>query len=191
MENNFFNIQPRIAVYPCCANDISNSSLIISKTNLADQVIFCDKRRYYRSHSAVRAERHTSSPHNNKQLFHNAVTQDFALPCSFMQGDFRATLDELPIFDVLFYRKDSQGEGGSGLRVLGDFLPRILSRMLVKRAYIITDGSNSFDNNFKNMQQPEGLRKYGRHFQLHSTQLSEHPELKIFTVDWDNLPETK
>lgn len=185
-----FDIQPRIAIYPCCAGDIIYPSQILKETNLADQIIFCDLNDL---------NRYSYHDPQDDMFYHHdfqhAVRQKYDIPCSFLQGDFHGIFEQLPIFDVLFYRGDSDGEGGSGIRVLGDFLPKILSRMLVKRGYIITDGSNSFGNNFKDMQRPEGLKKYGRHFQLHSQQLSSeqisrlshhnHGELKIFTVDWD------
>lgn len=180
-----FDIQPRIAIYPCCADDFIDPPRILKETNLADQIIYCDLNREnrYRSPDGI------SYLHD----FQRALRQRYDIPCSFLQGDFYGAVEQLPIIDVLFYRADGNVEGGSAIEMLGDFLPKILGRMLVKRGYIITDGSNSSDKNFENMQRPGGLKKYGRHFQLHSQQLSpeqqtkfmRRSELKIFTVDWD------
>lgn len=185
MENRyFFDIQPRIAVYPCCESDIAEPTRIIKKAGLADQVIFCDKKKNFRSRAPGVQGAAWSNP--KTKFFHNAVKQNLSLPCSFVQGDFRATLDELPIFDVFFYRRDSQREGGSGLWMFGDILfPRILGKMLGRRSYIISDGSNDQHNIFKEIQAPGGFKIYGRHFQLHKQQLPEYPQLKIITVDWD------
>lgn len=46
----------------------------------------------------------------------------------FIVGDVREVLPKLPSIDVLFYRRDSSGEGGSGVFVLGDsVLPSCLA----------------------------------------------------------------
>ena len=71
---------------------------------------------------------------------------------SFKIGDAREIISNIAVIDVLFYRRDSNGEGGSGLFVLGDaFLPHILKRFPSEGGLIITDGSNSRGSNFKRM----------------------------------------
>src|SRR5229473_455412 len=39
---------------------------------------------------------------------------------TFLVRDVREVVDRLPIINVLFYRRDSAGEGGSGVFLLGD-----------------------------------------------------------------------
>ena len=84
---------------------------------------------------------------------------------SFIVGDVREVLPSLPTIDVLFYRRDSNGEGGSGVYILGDsILPVILGRFSVDGGLIITDGSNSRGGNFTKMTRQSGLRKHGWNF---------------------------
>ena len=71
----------------------------------------------------------------------------------------------LDTIDVLFYRRDSEGEGGSGLFVLGDvFLRPLLKRFAPKGGLIVTDGSNSRGSNFERMVRSTGLVKHGWRF---------------------------
>lgn len=91
---------------------------------------------------------------------------------TFVIGDVREVLPKLPTISVLFYRSDSEGEGGSGVFILGDsVLPLILERFPVEGGLIITDGSNSRGNNFRKMIQQNGLIKHGWKF----TKLPEQP----------------
>jgi hypothetical protein len=84
---------------------------------------------------------------------------------SFLIGDVREAITQVGLINVLFYRRDSAGEGGSGIFVLGDsFLPYILQRFPVDGGLIITDGSNSRGGNFKRMIRPDGMRNHGWSF---------------------------
>lgn len=96
---------------------------------------------------------------------------------SFLAADVRTAVDGVERIDVLFYRHDSEGEGGSGIFVLGDsFLPRLLRRFPVQGGHIITDGSNSRGSNFKRMTRSSGLTKHGWYFSKAAEQpfLAEH-----------------
>ena len=83
----------------------------------------------------------------------------------FIVGDVREVLPNLSTIDVLFYRRDSDGEGGSDVFVLGDsILPLILNRFPSAGGLIISDGSNSRGGNFRKMKRQSGLRKHGWNF---------------------------
>lgn len=85
-----------------------------------------------------------------------------ALSTSFLVEDVRVAVDQVERIDVLFYRRDSAGEGGSGVFVLGDsFLPKVLRRFPEHGGYIITDGSNSRGRNFEKMISSRGFTNYG------------------------------
>jgi hypothetical protein len=63
------------------------------------------------------------------------------------------------------YRRDSDGEGGSGIFVLGDsVLPLILKRFPSEGGLIISDGSNSRGGNFRKMKRHSRLHKHGWNF---------------------------
>jgi len=84
---------------------------------------------------------------------------------SFLAADVRTVVERFKRIDVLFYRRDSEGEGGSGIFILGDsFLPKLLRRFPAQGGYLISDGSNSRGSNFKRMTSSSGLTKHGWHF---------------------------
>jgi hypothetical protein len=143
----------RVAFYPCCATDLLEPLSILE--GLADEVVFCDiNRRLLPRWKAREQER--------------AVSE---LQATFMIADARDAVQELPIIDVRFYRRDGTGEGGSGIFVLGDsFLPFILERFNPVGGLIITDGSNSRDGNFKKMIGQNGLEKHGWSFSARGRQ---------------------
>ena len=81
----------------------------------------------------------------------------------FVVGDVKETLPTIPIISVLFYRRGSDGEGGSGVFILGDeVIPNILKRFYADGGFIITDGSNSRGGNL--MIRSNGLTKQGWKF---------------------------
>ena len=90
----------------------------------------------------------------------------FILPTAeFIVGNAREVCSQLPVIDILFYRRDSTGEGGSALFVLGDmFLRPILQHFPLNGGLIFTDGSNSRGGNFKKMVRRNGLIKHGWKF---------------------------
>ncbi len=131
---------PKIAFYPCCSSDIEEPLQILS--GLADEVYFCD------INLDVDKEVQKYDTINPK------------IKNVFLHGDARNKIDELGNIDVLFYRRDSEGDGGSGLFVLGDsFLPTLLNKFTPNGGLIITDGSNSRGNNFRKMKRNSGLKK--------------------------------
>ena len=160
----------RVAFYPCCCRDVVKPVELVQP--YADQIVFCDI---------------------DEQLKSEWQQLKSPLPGSTVQVVFRiddarkviASLDQI---DVLFYRGDSEGEGGSGLFVLGDsVLPNILAKFPSQGGLIITDGSNSRGSNFKRMIRRSGLRKHGWHFNLAQAQpLLESHGLHIIAV----LPDT-
>jgi hypothetical protein len=149
----------RVAFYPCCATDVEEPLELLR--DFADEVVFCDV-----------------NPSLRQRWKDIAARTAEALPsASFLCEDVRTAVDRLERIDVLFYRSDSGGEGGSGIFILGDsFLPRLLRRLPVHGGYFITDGSNSRGSNFMRMTRPSGLTKHGWHFRMAAAQpfLAEH-----------------
>jgi hypothetical protein len=134
------------AFYPCCASDIEEPRTLLR--NYADEIIFCDLSPRL-SHWAKRID---------------GMESDLPV-AKFVVGDVRAVLPNLPAISVLFYRRDSEGEGGSGLFTLGgSILPLILERFPAEGGLIVTDGSNSRGGNFRKMIRQNGLSKHGWNF---------------------------
>lgn len=134
----------KTAFYPCCNLDIEEPSRLLS--GYIDRVIFCDI---------------NPSLTGRWQRIRDKMAR-LALPkVEFIVGDARAVLPQLPVIDVLFYRRDNTGEGGSAIFVLGDmFLRPLLQRFSSSGGYIFTDGSNSRGGNFKKMIRKNGLTKH-------------------------------
>ena len=139
-------MQHKIGFYPCCCRDIEEPLSLLAP--FADEVIFCDID--YRL-----------SPYWNKTLASLTDTPH----TRFLIGDVREVIERIDKIDVLFYRRDSPGEGGSGVFVLGDsFLPILLNKFNPDGGLIITDGSNSRGNNFQKMVGRNGMSKHGWFF---------------------------
>ena len=129
------NLSHRLAFYPCCAADIEVPRRLLS--DFADEIVFCDIRR---PSGMIRA----SFP---------GVLPDVR----YVRGDARECVKRMQRIDVLFYRRDSNGEGGSAVYVLGKpFLGEVLQRMPDTGGLIITDGSNSGSGMFRRMTRPQG-----------------------------------
>jgi hypothetical protein len=134
----------KIGFYPCCSLDIIEPIKILS--NYVDEIIFCDK---------------IFMP---KRIIDDAKSSK-PTP-KFLRGDVRKVINKVELIDLLFYRRDSSGEGGSRVFVLGDsFFPKILEKFNPEGGLIITDGSNSRGGLFKKMKGASGLKKYGWHIQ--------------------------
>src|ERR1700684_1662993 len=90
----------KTAFYPCCADDIEEPRTLL--TAYADEIIFCDLNpKLLRCHKSVEGG-------------------PIDLPiATFFVGDVRQVAPKLPPISVLFYRRDSEGEGGSGVFILG------------------------------------------------------------------------
>jgi len=143
----------RTAFYPCCGTDISVPLKVMR--DYVDLVIYCD----VRDSVAAWHERFTEKA--NPKL---PATKLLTEPA-------QEAIKALQRIDVLFYRCDGDGEGGSGVKVLGNnFLPLVLGRMPLSGGLIITDGSNTYPKNFEKMIRPRGVIKFGWHLQPHPTQ---------------------
>lgn len=158
----------KTAFYPCCNTDIEEPLRLLS--GYAEKVIFCDinprlKNRW-------------------KRIYQDLVRSD--LPTAdFVVGDALEVCAQIVAIDVLFYRRDSTGEGGSALFVLGDmFLRPLLLRFPLAGGLIFTDGSNSRGGNFKKMVRPSGLTKHGWKFMLTKDQpyFEQHGLRKVAVV---------
>src|SRR5262245_40500707 len=102
----------RTGFYPCCAFDIDAARRLL--IGFVDIIIFCDVNpEVSRLVEQVAAE--AGGPY---------------LPeVRALIGDASHALEQLETIDVLFYRRDSDGEGGSGVYVIGDgYMRRLLPR---------------------------------------------------------------
>lgn len=159
--------QPSAAFYPCCGDDIEEPLRLLF--GMVDRVYFCD-------------------PHTRVRSAVAGVAQKDGWPRSIsVAKDAREAITEIAGIDVLFYRRDSAGESGSGLFVLGDvFLKPLLAAHGDRLRRIITDGSNSRGSNFERMIRPSGLRKFGKHFRPSDLQpLRDGHSLWVIDVDDD------
>jgi len=157
----------KVAFYPCCATDIAQPLSLLA--GLVDEMIFCDMEEHLR--------------YKWEEIVKGLKGSGLPKP-AFVCKDVREVVESLPRIDVLFYRGDSQGEGGSGLYVLGQrVLPRILHKFPQQGGLIITDGSNSGHRIFRRMIRPIGYSPcgWGWHMQLTDDQpyLDKHGLYKI------------
>lgn len=108
----------------------------------------------------------------------------------YLQGDAREVIKTVEQIDVLFYRRDSDGEGGSGLYVLGDsFFPQILRKFNPNGGFIITDGSNSRGSIYKRMRRNSGYSGYGWYIRRTAEQpFKDKHGLLLFAVSQDSGP---
>lgn len=129
------NSSHRIAFYPCCEDDISEPRRLL--TGLVDEIIYCDLRK-------------------PRSWTRNVEASDTPV-IRFVQGDVKRFIHQLPCITVFFYRRDSPGEGGSGLYLLGKlWLGEILKHFSPDGGLIISDGSNSRSGLFRKMTRPGG-----------------------------------
>lgn len=137
----------KTAFYPCCETDVVVPVTLMH--GYADRIIFCD----------IRERLHIWKRKQSKGTVEGVPASEFVV------GDAREVILQIPAIDVLYYRRDSNGDGGSGLYVLGDvFLRPLMSRFSKSGGYIFTDGSNSRGSNFKRMIRKSGMEKFGRRF---------------------------
>jgi hypothetical protein len=138
----------KTAFYPCCNRDILEPIHLLS--GYVDKIIFCD------INPRLKTTWNRSLPKGAKRNLPMA---------EFIVGDAKEVCSHLLSVDVLFYRRDSTGEGGSALFVLGDmFLRPLLEHFPSNGGLIFTDGSNSRGGNFKRMIRRNGLVKHGWKF---------------------------
>lgn len=138
----------KTAFYPCCDRDIEESCRILAGE--VQRIVFCDINPSIEQHW--------------RRIARMSLADDCPAT-EFMVDDAFAALSRLDVIDVLFYRRDSGGEGGSGIFVLGDaFLRPLLKQFAPKGGLIVTDGSNSRGSNFPRMVRRTGLMKHGWKF---------------------------
>lgn len=125
----------RVAFYPCCARDITAPCELLR--GLVHEIIYCDLKR--------------------PGVLQQSVSKSFPR-VTFVCGNAIDVLVTIPIIHVLFYRRDSGGEGGSGQYILNKrWLAAITRRMPDSGGLIITDGSNSGNAMFRRMTRVQGF----------------------------------
>ena len=137
----------KIAFCPACCGDFFESRKILS--SFVDEIIYCD-----------------IEEHPNWNRIDN---KDRSPKVSLVIEDAKTYVHKLPKIDVIFYRNDGKGEGGSGLNVNGPWgADNIATKFGNEGGLIITDGSNDEGHIYKKMFRPEGYtrNKTGLHFQL-------------------------
>lgn len=156
----------RVALYPCCNFDFDAPAQLLKP--YVDKIIFCDvNRKVYRKYKEW--VRESSNPTD--------------ISTEFECLDVRTLLTTCSRLSVFFYRRDSAGEGGSGIPVFGDEFLSLLMGKFDDYGYIISDGSNSIGNLFRQMISAEGLKRFGFEFQLAVPQtLRETFELYVIKV---------
>lgn len=136
----------KIAFYPCSNNDLLRPLELLN--NYVNEVIFCDPS------PRLKTEFTSLMSQRSKQLPNARLISD----------DARRGVKALERIDVLFYRRDSMGEGGSGVLVLAKpFLLTVLERMPSESGLIITDGSNHGNHYYQKAFRPQGVNKFGYH----------------------------
>lgn len=157
----------RTAFYPCCGRDIETPLKLLH--DFVDHVVFCDI-------SSIAEEHH-------KKVIGRMPRK---VPSSkFIVGSAHNVISMLQRIDVLFYRCDSGGEGGSDAIILGNqYLQFVLDRMPLEGGLIITDGSNSRQSNFEKMTRHNGLIKFGWHMgPLATTPTIRPPDGRSYSKD--------
>jgi len=133
----------KIAFYPCCSTDFPEAYSILCE--LVDEIIFCDISKL--------AER----KFNEQKVVYPQAT--------FLLKDAIEAIIVLEQIDVFFYRKDSNGEGGSNIFFFGDkVFPLIVEKLNKNGAIIISDGSNARGSNWRKMKRTNGVVIYDRFF---------------------------
>lgn len=155
----------KIAFYPCCNDDFIEPYTELS--GLFDTFIFCDPNR-----SIKKTFDQLSEKIPNARLLNLSIKE---------------ALLRISVIDLLFYRRDSAGPGGSAIYVLGDkYLKDIAPKFSKNGAIIISDGSNARGPNWRRMNRKNGLIKYERHFIPHPTldfsHLNGYKEIKTIQV---------
>ncbi len=120
----------RVGFYPVSARDYLEPLQILK--GWVDKMVFCDIK---------------CSPRNSRELAElRKIAMDNGLPDpSFFLGDALFAMESLRPVDLFFLRRDSDGEGGSELYLLGpDKLPMVLN-MINSGGFLITDVNNGRD----------------------------------------------
>ena len=145
--------------YPCCGMDVNFPIKLLGAEDT--RFIFCDKRSY----------------RNWLEITNSGI------PAKFLRMDAWDAINRLPKINILFYRRDGMGEGGSGLEILGDdYLEKLFLKFPPEGGRIITDGSNAFGHRLDELEL--GLVNCaGFNISLSENQEFEYHELIIFDVN--------
>ena len=119
----------RTGFYPACERDYLEPLQMLK--GWVDHLIFCDIRHVPHGHVALRE---LSATIHNKEL----------PEASFFLGDALSALTCLKPVDVFFLRRDSGGEGGSGLYLLGSDRLALSLNLIKPGGLLITDERNGF-----------------------------------------------
>ena len=132
--------------YPCCGMDWVSPIKLLGKENY--NFFFCDIREYK----------------SWKTVSENV---------KFFKMDAWDVISSLDKIDVLFYRRDSMGEGGSGIKILGeDYLTRLSVKFSSFGVELYTDGSNVSKSRFK------ALKNNRVYFENYHIKISKNQEFK-------------
>lgn len=151
-------LELRTAFYPCCGNDFETPLSILKP--FCDRIIFCD--------ISAKVEK------TYEKLISKRMTKN--VEYKIIIDSAQHAINLIQRIDVLFYRCDSGGEGGSDVHILGDeFLPLVLARMPLSGGLIITDGSNLQLGRFKKYLRESGRELTGWHVRPHPEIPPIHP----------------
>lgn len=132
------------AFYPACSKDIEEPVFLLAP--IVDEIVFCD-------------------PDGELAPVFSRWRSATKPRVTWLRKGAVEALEELGEIDVLFYRRDSDGESGSRVFVLGDvFMRKLLPLFHEGRGLIITDGSNERGGLFRKMSRASGLVRHGYSF---------------------------
>ena len=117
----------RIGFYPVCARDYLEPLQLLK--GWVDEVVFCDIKCMPQSANAL------------KDLREAAIDEELPNP-SILVGDALVAMSILKPVDLFFLRRDSTGEGGSELDLLGPKRIREVVRVIKSNGMLVTDGTN-------------------------------------------------
>lgn len=129
----------KVGFYPCCAQDVLEP--LIRLMGMIDLLVLCDL-----------------NPAVARYMQPHKVNLEGLPQIRFECGDAWEVIRRLERIDVLFYRRDSGGEGGSGVPVISKaYLEQFVQRLPPEGGWLFTDGSNERNNAFRTMTRSRGL----------------------------------
>lgn len=121
--------QRRVGFYPCCASDVREPLEILA--GQVDHVIFCDR---------------FNQSNWKRSRFQTNLSVSKYPSYEFRVGPWRDVVLELEPIHLLFYRRDSNGEGGSHDSAIALSALELLFSRMSDPCWIITDGKYDPDN---------------------------------------------
>ena len=119
----------RTGFYPACARDYLEPLKLLN--GLVDHLIFCDIRVVPNFRLAI------------EELRETILSQELPEASIFL-GDALSALSCIKPVDVFFLRRDSSGEGGSGLALLHADRIRLVLNVIKPGGLLVTDKPNGF-----------------------------------------------